>query len=56
MYLHNILGHTEECLDTQVLFNPFEEQFHLPAAFAKLGDSDRRQRKGYRKKPQILAV
>jgi hypothetical protein len=25
-------------LDTQVLFDPFEEQLHLPALFVKSGD------------------
>ena len=32
-----VLGRTEESLDAKVLFDPFEEEFHLPAAFVQLG-------------------
>jgi len=33
-----VLGCTEESLDAKVLLDPFEEEFHLPAAFVKLRD------------------
>ncbi len=36
--LHCVLGGAEECFDTQVLLDPFEENFYLPAAFVKLHD------------------
>jgi hypothetical protein len=39
-----VLGSAEEGLDTQMLLDPLEEQFHLPAAAIKLGDRERRQR------------
>ena len=43
--LHGVFGRAEEGLDMQVLFDPFEEQFHLPAAFVELCNGDRWQRK-----------
>lgn len=33
LYSHGALAGTEECFDTQILFNPLEEQFNLPTAF-----------------------
>ena len=33
-----ILGGPPELLDTQMLFDPFEEQFHTPPVAVKLGD------------------
>ena len=33
-----IFGRTPELLDSQVLFNPFEEKFHAPSVTVKLGD------------------
>lgn len=33
-----ILGCTPELLDSQVLFDPFEEQLHAPSVAVKLGD------------------
>lgn len=36
---HGVLGCAEECFDAQVLFDPFEEQFDLPAAFVNGWDS-----------------
>ncbi len=33
--LHRVLGRAEKCFDTQILFDPFEEDFYLPAAFVK---------------------
>ena len=32
-------GGTEEPLDTQVLFDPFEEQFHVPTVFVEGADA-----------------
>ena len=37
MGFHCVLGGAVEGLDTQVLFDPFEEQFDLPAAAVELG-------------------
>ena len=39
MSLHGIFTGAEEGLDTQMLFDPFEEEFDLPAAFVQLSDS-----------------
>ena len=36
--LHGILGSSEERLDSQVLFDPFEKYFYPPAALVKLSD------------------
>ena len=33
-----ILGDPPELLDTQMLLDPFEEQFHAPPVAVKLGD------------------
>ena len=33
--LYRVLGGAEERLDTQVLLDPFEENFYLPAALVK---------------------
>ncbi len=38
MGLYRILGGAIEGLDSQVLLDPFEEQFDLPSAFAEIGD------------------
>jgi hypothetical protein len=35
-----VFGRAEERLNAQVLLDPFEEQFHLPAAFVELGDGE----------------
>jgi hypothetical protein len=34
-----ILGSAEKSLDAKVLFDPFEEEFHLPTAFVNIADS-----------------
>ena len=34
----SILAGSVKCFDTQVLLDPFEEEFHLPASFVKLRD------------------
>jgi hypothetical protein len=41
--LHGIQTRTVESLDSQMLFDPFEEEFDLPATFVELGDRQRRQ-------------
>ena len=43
--LHGVLGSPIKILDPKMLLDPFEEQFHPPAAFVKLGDDDCRKRK-----------
>jgi len=37
--LYGILGCTEEGLDAQVLFDPFEKQLHSPPSFEQKGNS-----------------
>ena len=39
-----VLRRAEESLDTQVLLDPFEEEFHLPAAFVQFANSQRWKR------------
>lgn len=41
--LHGILGSAEERLDAQVLFDPFEEKFHLPPALVQLRNCQSRE-------------
>jgi hypothetical protein len=48
--LHGVLRCAIEGLDPQVLFDPFEEQFHLPAAFVDLGNGQSRKREVVRQK------
>ena len=38
MYTHGVLGLSPETLDAEVLFNPFEEQFHLPTIAVEQGN------------------
>ena len=42
---HCIDTGAEKCLDSQVLLDPFEKGFYLPAALVKLSDSQSRQNK-----------
>ena len=44
MRLDGVLGGSGKQLDAQVLLDPFEEQFDLPALFAKRADGQGRQR------------
>ena len=37
--LHGVLGYAKKCLDAEVLLNPLEEQFDMPAAFVNGRDS-----------------
>jgi len=41
--LHRVLGSAEKCFDSQILLDPFEKYFYLPAALVKLSDSQSRQ-------------
>lgn len=41
--LHRVLAGAEECLDAQMLFDSFEEQFDLPAQPVQLADRLGRQ-------------
>ena len=43
--LYRVLGRSVESLDSQVLLYPLEEEFHLPAAFVQLCDSQCRKQK-----------
>lgn len=55
MYLDGIPGSAEEALDTQVLLDPFEEEFHLPAALVEGADGQRWKRGVVGKKHQAPA-
>jgi hypothetical protein len=39
---HGVLRCAVEGIDSQMLFDPFEEEFDIPAAAVKLGDLQRR--------------
>jgi len=54
--LHCVLGCTIKGLDPQMLFDPFEEQFHLPAAFVKPGNDQGWQGEVVGQKDQTLVV
>ena len=41
--LHGVLAVAQEMLDPQVLLDPFEEQFDLPAVLVERADRQRRQ-------------
>ena len=41
--LDGVLAGAQKALDAQVLLDPFEEEFDLPAAFVECGDGGRRQ-------------
>ena len=53
--LHRVLARAQKALDAQVLLDPFEEQFHLPAALVQRGNGQRRQRRIVGEKHQRLA-
>ena len=40
---NRVFGSAVECLYSQMLLNPFEEQFDLPAALVKIGNCQSRQ-------------
>src|SRR4030043_1229800 len=41
--LDGVDGRAKKRLDTQILLDPFEEEFYLPAAFVKFGNDQCRQ-------------
>ncbi len=43
LHLDRVLAVAQKLLDTKVLFNPFEEQLHLPAAFVQSSNGQVRQ-------------
>ena len=53
--LDGVLAGAEEDLDTQVLLDPFEEQFDLPALAIQVGDQLRLEREVVGQKNQALA-
>src|SRR6185369_14547240 len=54
--LQSILGSTVERLDSQMLFDPFEEEFDLPSAAIELRDNRGRKREvvGQEDKPIVV--
>ena len=54
--LHGVRIVAVEGFDPQILFDPFEEQFHLPTAFVQLRDGQRGEREVVRQehKPALL--
>jgi hypothetical protein len=53
--LHGVLAGTEECLDAQMLLDPLEEKFHLPATLIEGANRQRRQRHLVREEDQRFA-
>ena len=53
--LHGVLAGAKEHLDGQMLLDPFEEQFHLPALAIKVGDQLGLQTEVVGQKDQPLA-
>src|SRR6266567_1122276 len=53
---HSVFGSAVEALDAQMLFDPLEEQLHLPSAPVQGANGQRRQRKLVDQKHQFLAV
>ena len=50
-----VIGVAHEGFDLQVLFNPFEEKFYLPALFIDFGNGLRRPAKMIRDKDVMFA-
>lgn len=53
--LHGVFAGAQKCLDAQMLFDPFEEQLHLPALPVQLSDQLRFQGKVVGQKHEPLA-
>ena len=53
---HGVFRGSIERLDSQVLFDPAEEKFHLPAKFVELGDRQRGQKEIVCQKGQVPIV
>ena len=43
--LYRIFGSAVKCLDTEMLLDPFEEQFYLPSALVEFGNGQCRKNK-----------
>lgn len=54
--LHGVVGVAIESFDSQVLLDPFEEQFHLPTALVEMSNGQRRQREvvGQEDQPSLV--
>src|SRR5438552_15993573 len=52
--LHRVLADAKEGLDPQVLFDPFEEQFYLPATLIDLSNGKRRKHEVIREELQPI--
>jgi hypothetical protein len=53
--LDRVLGSAEEAFDAEMLFDPFEEQLHLPAALVEGADGRGRELEVVRQEYQRLA-
>lgn len=53
--LHSVLARPQKSFDAQVLLDPLEAQFHLPAALVQSSDRQRRQRRVVGQKHESLA-
>src|SRR5450759_3021498 len=54
--LHRVLACAVEAFDAQVLFDPFEEQFHLPSALVQRGNGQGAQIEVVRQEDQAAVV
>ena len=54
MRAHGVLGDAIEDLDAQMLLDPLEEQFNLPAAAVQFGDAERGQREVVGEEDEVL--
>ena len=54
--LHGILREAIELLDAQMLLDPFEEQFHLPAVAVEFGDRGGGQLEVVGEEDQMMAI
>ena len=54
MSLDGVLAGPEKRLDVQVLFDPFEEQLHLPTASVELGNRQSRNNKIVREEHESM--
>ena len=54
--LDRVFGRSNERLDAQMLFDPFEEQLDLPALYVKCADCQRRERHVVRQELHVLPV
>lgn len=56
LYAHRIFRLSPELFDTEMLFDPFEEEFHLPAVLVEFRHLQRREMKGIRQKREFPAL